>query len=68
MRRIGQCVLVGTIFLILVANMQATDSRKIVLTGAIYHELTPAGMVITSVDSLLNPIYPIFPILNKKIT
>jgi hypothetical protein len=57
MRRIGQIVLVGTIFLILVANMQATDSRKIVLTGAIYHELTPAGMVITSVDSLLNPIY-----------
>jgi hypothetical protein len=57
MRRIGQFFLVGTIFLILVANMQATDSRKIVLTGAIYHELTPAGMVITSVDSLLNPIY-----------
>jgi hypothetical protein len=57
MRRIGQFFLVGTIFLILAANMQATDSRKIVLTGAIYHELTPAGMVITSVDSLLNPIY-----------
>lgn len=57
MRRIGQFFLVGTIFLILVANMQATDSRKIVLTGTIYHELTPAGMVITSVDSLLNPIY-----------
>lgn len=57
MRRIGQFILVGTIFLILVANMQATDSRKIVLTGAIYHELTPSGMVITSVDSLLNPIY-----------
>jgi len=57
MRRIGQFVLVGTIFLILAANMQATDSRKIVLTGAIYHELTPSGMVITSVDSLLNPIY-----------
>jgi len=57
MRRIGQFVLVGTLFLILAANMQATDSRKIVLTGAIYHELTPAGMVITTVDSLLNPIY-----------
>lgn len=57
MRRIGKFFLVGTIFLILAANMQATDSRKIVLTGAIYHELTPEGMVITSVDSLLNPVY-----------
>jgi len=57
MRRIGQFVLVGTLFLLLAASMQATDSRKIVLTGAIYHELTPSGMVITSVDSLLNPIY-----------
>ncbi|NIM58081.1 MAG: hypothetical protein GTO16_03935 [Candidatus Aminicenantes bacterium] len=57
MRRIGQFALVGTIFLTLAANLQATDSRKIVLTGAIYHELTPAGMVITTVDSLLNPIY-----------
>lgn len=57
MRRIGQFVLVGTLFLVLAANMQATDSRKIVLTGAIYHELTPTGMVITTVDSLLNPIY-----------
>lgn len=57
MRKIGQFILIGAISLILAANMQATDSRKIVLTGAIYHELTPAGMVITSVDSLLNPIY-----------
>jgi hypothetical protein len=57
MRRIGQFVLVGTLFLALAATMQATDSRKIVLTGAVYHELTPSGMVITTVDSLLNPIY-----------
>jgi hypothetical protein len=57
MRRIGQFVMVGALFLLLAASMQATDSRKIVLTGAIYHELTPSGMVITSVDSLLNPIY-----------
>jgi hypothetical protein len=57
MRRTGQFVLAGTLFLLLAASMQATDSRKIVLTGAIYHELTPSGMVITSVDFLLNPIY-----------
>jgi hypothetical protein len=57
MRRIGQFILIWTLFLLLAANMQATDSRKIVLTGTVYHELTPAGMVITSVDSLLNPVY-----------
>jgi hypothetical protein len=57
MRKIGQFILIGTIFLVLATNMQATDSRKIVLTGTTYHELTPEGMVITSVDSLLNPIY-----------
>jgi opacity protein-like surface antigen len=57
MRKIGQFALVGTLFLLLAANVQATDSRKIVLTGAFYHELTPSGMVITTADSLLNPIY-----------
>lgn len=57
MKRMEQIIVVGILFLFLVINMQASDSRKMVLTGTIYHELTPAGMVITSVDALLNPIY-----------
>ena len=57
MKRMEQIIVVGILFLFLVVNMQASDSRKIVLTGTIYHEFTPTGMVITSVDALLNPVY-----------
>ena len=57
MKRMEQIIVVGILFLFLVINMQASDSRKMVLTGTIYHEFTPAGMVITSVDALLNPVY-----------
>ena len=55
---------VGTLLLFLVASVQASDSRKMVLTGTVYHELTPIGMVITPVDALLNPIYMLdYPVL-----
>ena len=57
MKRIGKLCLFGTLVLLLAINALATDSRKMVLTGTVYHELTPIGMVITSVDSLLNPIF-----------
>ncbi|MQY56683.1 hypothetical protein GH140_00580, partial [bacterium] len=57
MKRMKQIIVVGILFLFLVVNMQASDSRKIVLTGTIYHEFMPVGMVITSVDALLNPVY-----------
>jgi hypothetical protein len=57
MKRIGKLCLFGTLVMLLAINALATDSRKMVLTGTVYHELTPIGMVITSVDSLLNPIF-----------
>jgi hypothetical protein len=55
MKRIGKFCAIGTLVLFFAINALATDSRKMVLTGTVYHELTPIGMVITSVDSLLNP-------------
>ncbi|MDH5466045.1 MAG: hypothetical protein OEY25_01345 [Candidatus Aminicenantes bacterium] len=57
MKQIGKLGLIGTLVLFLAINVLATDSRKMVLTGTVYHELTPVGMVITSVDSLLNPAF-----------
>jgi hypothetical protein len=57
MIRIGKLCVIGTLVLFLAVSAQATDSRKMVLTGTVYHELTPIGMVITSVDSLLNPAF-----------
>lgn len=57
MKRIGKIAVIGALFLLLAANVEASDSRKMVLTGTIYHEFTPVGMVITSVDALLNPVY-----------
>ncbi len=57
MKRIRKLGAIGTLVLVLAVSALATDSRKMVLTGTVYHELTPAGMVITSVDSLLNPAF-----------
>ena len=48
MKRMKQIIVVGILFLFLVVNMQASDSRKIVLTGTIYHEFMPIGMVVLS--------------------
>lgn len=57
MKRIKQIVILGTFILFFGISVQATDSRKFVLTGTVYHEFTPLGMVLTSVDALLNPTY-----------
>jgi len=57
MKQIGKLYAIGTLALFLAINVLATDSRKMVLTGTVYHELTPIGMVITSVDSLINPAF-----------
>jgi len=57
MKRIAKLGAIGTLVLVLVIHSFATDSRKIVLTGTVYHEYSPLGMVITSVDALLNPTF-----------
>ncbi len=57
MKRIGHFGLIGALLLVLTIHAFASDSRKIVLTGTIYHEYSPLGMVITSVDALLNPTF-----------
>jgi hypothetical protein len=57
MKRIKQIVSLGTFIMFFGISVQATDSRKFVLSGTVYHEFTPLGMVITSVDALLNPTY-----------
>ncbi len=57
MKRIKQIVILGTFILFFCISVQASDSRKFVLTGTVYHEFTPLGMVLTSVDALLNPTY-----------
>jgi hypothetical protein len=44
MRKIGQFILIGTISLILAANMQATDSRKIVLSGFGFAKMESFGL------------------------
>lgn len=57
MKRIEQIVILGAFILFFCISVQASDSRKFVLTGTVYHEFTPIGMVLTSVDALLNPSY-----------
>jgi hypothetical protein len=57
MKRIAKLGAIGTLVLVLAIHSFATDSRKIVLTGTVYHEYSPLGMVITSVDALLNPTF-----------
>lgn len=57
MKRIKQIVIFGIFIMFFGLFVQASDSRKFVLSGTVYHEFTPLGMVLTSVDALLNPSY-----------
>lgn len=57
MKRIGKLAAIGALVLVFTIHAFASDSRKIVLTGTIYHEYSPLGMVVTSVDALLNPTF-----------
>jgi hypothetical protein len=57
MKVIGKFSAIGALILVLTIHAFATDSRKIVLTGTVYHEFSPLGMVVTSVDALLNPTF-----------
>jgi len=57
MKRTEKLLVLGVLVMFLAVGLQATDSRKAVLTGTTYHEFTPIGMLITSVDALLNPIF-----------